>query len=191
MWRIFRDSYSPTLRSSCSNDQNILVPSIYKSNSTPPPSFIPISDFSTLKSELFCEPERETNIYLYSVQFLRRNSVEKMLGIFSSSVVSPPDELVTAGTRTPSPKITAAALVNRFLQSNASAVSVQIGDHAQLAYTHHNESPWQPRYLHSYIYTQFVITIFSCLRNLKPNHRETVKTNHDDEASFSELNSII
>lgn len=68
-----------------------------------------------------------------------------MLGVFSSSIISPPDELVAAGSRTPSPKITAAALLNRFVQNNASAVSVQIGDHAQLAFTHQNESPWHPR----------------------------------------------
>ncbi|KAI4317761.1 hypothetical protein L6164_025604 [Bauhinia variegata] len=68
-----------------------------------------------------------------------------MLGVFSSSIVSPPDELVAAGSRTPSPKITADALVQRFVGTNASAVSVQIGDHAQLAYTHHNQTPWQPR----------------------------------------------
>ncbi|XP_016647588.1 PREDICTED: stem-specific protein TSJT1 [Prunus mume] len=68
-----------------------------------------------------------------------------MLGVFSSAIVSPPDELVAAGSRTPSPKITAAALVNRFVQNNGSAVSVQVGDHAQLAYSHSNESPLQPR----------------------------------------------
>ncbi|KAK3031188.1 hypothetical protein RJ639_035345 [Escallonia herrerae] len=68
-----------------------------------------------------------------------------MLGVFSSSIMSPPDELVAAGSRTPSPKITSAALVNRFLDSSASAVSMQIGDNVQLAYTHQNESPLQPR----------------------------------------------
>ncbi|KAF5752291.1 Aluminum induced protein with YGL and LRDR motif [Tripterygium wilfordii] len=68
-----------------------------------------------------------------------------MLGVFSSAIVSPPDELVAAGCRTPSPKIKASALVNRFLETNDSAVSVQIGDHVQLAYTHKNESPLQPR----------------------------------------------
>ncbi|XP_062108436.1 stem-specific protein TSJT1 [Humulus lupulus] len=68
-----------------------------------------------------------------------------MLGVFSSSVVSPPDELVAAGSRTPSPKITATALVNRFIENNASAVSMQVGDQAQLAFTHHNESALQPR----------------------------------------------
>ncbi|KAF3457194.1 hypothetical protein FNV43_RR01851 [Rhamnella rubrinervis] len=68
-----------------------------------------------------------------------------MLGVFSNSIVSAPDELIAAGSRTPSPKITAAALVNRFVETNASAVSVQVGDHVQLAYTHHNESPLQPR----------------------------------------------
>ncbi|GLT73224.1 hypothetical protein SLA2020_450960 [Shorea laevis] len=50
-----------------------------------------------------------------------------MLGVFSSSIVSPPEELVAAGSRTPSPKITASALVNRFVETNASAVSVQVG----------------------------------------------------------------
>lgn len=65
--------------------------------------------------------------------------------MFSSSIVSPPDELVAAGCRTPSPKISSTSLVNRFLQNNASAVSVQVGDHVQLAYTHHKESPLLPR----------------------------------------------
>ncbi|XP_057956809.1 stem-specific protein TSJT1 [Malania oleifera] len=68
-----------------------------------------------------------------------------MLGVFSSSIVSPPEELVAAGSRTPSPKTTAAALVNRFVDSSPSAVSVQIGDSVQLAYTHHKESPLHPR----------------------------------------------
>ncbi|KAK9288892.1 hypothetical protein L1049_017359 [Liquidambar formosana] len=68
-----------------------------------------------------------------------------MLGVFSSSIMSPPDELVAAGCRTPSPKITAAALVKRFVENNSSAVSVQVGDNVQLAYTHHNESALQPR----------------------------------------------
>lgn len=69
----------------------------------------------------------------------------EMLGVFSSSIVSPPEELVAAGSRTPSPKITATALVNRFVQNNASAVSLQIGDDVQLAFTHHNQSALQPR----------------------------------------------
>ncbi|XP_009765315.1 stem-specific protein TSJT1-like [Nicotiana tabacum] len=68
-----------------------------------------------------------------------------MLGVFSSSIVSPPDELVAAGSRTPSPKIKAEALVKRFVQNNSSAVSMQIGDHVQLAYTHYNESAVLPR----------------------------------------------
>ncbi|KAL0348810.1 UNVERIFIED_CONTAM: hypothetical protein Sangu_1108800 [Sesamum angustifolium] len=70
-----------------------------------------------------------------------------MLGVFSSSIVSPPDELVAAGSRTPSPKVTAAKLVGRFLEANSAAVSVQIGDDVQLAYTHHNQSALRPRYL--------------------------------------------
>lgn len=69
----------------------------------------------------------------------------EMLGVFSSAIVSPPEELVAAGSRTPSPKITSTALVNRFLQTNASAVSVQVGDNVTLTYTHHNESPLRPR----------------------------------------------
>ena len=69
-----------------------------------------------------------------------------MLGVFSSSILSPPDELVAAGSRTPSPKTTSAALMKRFLESNASAVSMQIGDDAHLAYTHSKESAINPRY---------------------------------------------
>lgn len=68
-----------------------------------------------------------------------------MLGIFSSSVVSPPEELVAAGSRTPSPKTKASLLLKRFVESKESAVSLQVGEHVQLAYTHHDESPWQPR----------------------------------------------
>ncbi|XP_028112898.1 stem-specific protein TSJT1-like [Camellia sinensis] len=68
-----------------------------------------------------------------------------MLGVFSSSIVLPPKELVAAGSRTLSPKIMATTLVKRFLDSNQSAVSMQIGDDVQLAYTHHNQSPLQPR----------------------------------------------
>jgi len=70
---------------------------------------------------------------------------EKMLGIFSGAIVSPPEELVAAGSRTPSPKTTGSTLVNRFVEKNPSAVSVQVGDYVQLAYSHHNESPLRPR----------------------------------------------
>ncbi|MCL7033681.1 hypothetical protein MKW94_024945 [Papaver nudicaule] len=68
-----------------------------------------------------------------------------MLGVFSSSIVTPPDELVAAGSRTPSPKTTSTTLVNRFIDSNGGAVSIQVGDQVQLAYTHQDESPFQPR----------------------------------------------
>ncbi|CAA2990400.1 Hypothetical predicted protein [Olea europaea subsp. europaea] len=68
-----------------------------------------------------------------------------MLGVFSSSIVSPPDELVAAGSRTPSPKVTAAKLMSRFLEANSSGVSIQIGDDVQMAYTHYNQSVLQPR----------------------------------------------
>ncbi|KHN33055.1 Stem-specific protein TSJT1 [Glycine soja] len=72
---------------------------------------------------LSCETERakgQTQFFLSSFLFFVEREREKMLGIFSSSVVSPPEEL-------------------------ASAVSLQVGEHVQLAYTHHNESPWHPR----------------------------------------------
>ncbi|PKI64920.1 stem-specific protein TSJT1-like [Punica granatum] len=68
-----------------------------------------------------------------------------MLGVFSGSIVSPPDELVAAGCRTPSPKITADALVKRFVETTSGAVSVQVGDQVRLAFTHHNESALRPR----------------------------------------------
>jgi len=68
-----------------------------------------------------------------------------MLGVFSSAIVSPPDELIAAGSRTPSPKISSTALINRFIDANSSAVSVQIGDHVQLAYTQENQSIFLPR----------------------------------------------
>lgn len=68
-----------------------------------------------------------------------------MLGVFSSSVVSPPEELVAAGSRTPSPKTNSGELLNRFVSGNSSALSVQVGDHANLAFTHYNESPLLPR----------------------------------------------
>ncbi|KAJ4825760.1 hypothetical protein Tsubulata_029389 [Turnera subulata] len=68
-----------------------------------------------------------------------------MLGVFSSGIVSPPDELVAAGSRTPSPKMTADSLVKRFIGTNSDAVSLQVGDDAQLAFTHHSQSLLRPR----------------------------------------------
>ncbi|KAG2300126.1 hypothetical protein Bca52824_036598 [Brassica carinata] len=68
-----------------------------------------------------------------------------MLGIFSGAIVSLPEELVAAGNRTPSPKTTGSVLVNKFVEKNPSAVSVQVGDYVQLAYSHHKESPLRPR----------------------------------------------
>ncbi|KAL6532315.1 hypothetical protein OROGR_014285 [Orobanche gracilis] len=67
-----------------------------------------------------------------------------MLGVFSSSIVTAPDELVAAGSRTPSPKLTAVKLVDQFLEANSQGISVQIGDYVQLAYTHSNQSALQP-----------------------------------------------
>ncbi|KAL5984467.1 hypothetical protein ACLOJK_018572 [Asimina triloba] len=69
-----------------------------------------------------------------------------MLGVFSSAIVTPPDELVAAGSRTPSPKTKAAALVDRFLETTPSSVSVRVGDDGHLAYSHHQQCPFQPRY---------------------------------------------
>ena len=68
-----------------------------------------------------------------------------MLGIFSGAIVSLPEELVAAGNRTPSPKTTGSVLVNKFVEKNPSAVSVQVGDYVQLAYSHHKDSPLRPR----------------------------------------------
>ncbi|GLU08993.1 hypothetical protein SLE2022_258740 [Rubroshorea leprosula] len=49
-----------------------------------------------------------------------------MLGVFSSLIASPPDELVAVGCQTPSPKITSMALLNRFLEK--SKMEGEIGD---------------------------------------------------------------
>ncbi|KAJ8620687.1 hypothetical protein MRB53_029216 [Persea americana] len=68
-----------------------------------------------------------------------------MLGVFSSAVVTPPEELVAAGSRTPSPKTKVTTLVDRFVERTHSAVTVQIGDEGYMAYSHHNESVLQPR----------------------------------------------
>ncbi|THU68106.1 hypothetical protein C4D60_Mb08t00400 [Musa balbisiana] len=68
-----------------------------------------------------------------------------MLGVFSGEVVEVPEELVVAGSRTPSPKTRAAELMNRFLGSSAPAVSIQLGYLCHLAYSHTNQSPFAPR----------------------------------------------
>ncbi|MQL73808.1 hypothetical protein Taro_006174 [Colocasia esculenta] len=70
-----------------------------------------------------------------------------MLGVFSGTVVVPPEELVAAGSRTPSPKTRAGELVERFLRAApAPAVSVKVGsDDGILAYSHGGESPFHPR----------------------------------------------
>lgn len=52
---------------------------------------------------------------------------------------------MAAGSRTPSPKTTAAALLKKFLQRNNSGVSVQIGDHVHMAYSQDNQSTLHPR----------------------------------------------
>ncbi|KMZ56905.1 Aluminum-induced protein [Zostera marina] len=69
-----------------------------------------------------------------------------MLGVFSGSIVYPPEELIVAGSRTPSPKTRASTLVGNFLDGNPAAVSVRIGtDDGVLAYSHSNHSAFNPR----------------------------------------------
>ncbi|KAI7982404.1 putative asparagine synthetase [glutamine-hydrolyzing] [Camellia lanceoleosa] len=68
-----------------------------------------------------------------------------MLGVFSSNIVSLPEELVAGGSRTPSPKTTTTALVKQFLQCNDSGVSIQISNDVYLAYTDNSQSPLLPR----------------------------------------------
>lgn len=76
-----------------------------------------------------------------------------MLGVFSGAVASPPEELVAAGSRSPSPKTTASDLVARFLEAAAPAMSVRIGgrdgDGGHLAYSHPDESTFNARYSHN------------------------------------------
>jgi asparagine synthetase B (glutamine-hydrolysing) len=68
-----------------------------------------------------------------------------MLGVFSGEVVEVPDELVAAGSRTPSPKTRASELVKRFVASSTPAVSVDLGSLGHLVYSHANQSPLRPR----------------------------------------------
>lgn len=83
----------------------------------------------------------------------------EMLSVFSSSILSPPKELVAAGSRTPSPRMTGKTLVNRFMKTESPAVSVQINDLVQLAYTHNNESALLPRYHVTNFMSKFSIKI--------------------------------
>ncbi|KMZ67188.1 Aluminum-induced protein [Zostera marina] len=69
-----------------------------------------------------------------------------MLGVFSGTIVDPPEELVAAGSRTPSSKTKASVLFDQFLEKNSPAVHVKIGhNEAILAYTHYNQSILNPR----------------------------------------------
>ncbi|XP_022759721.1 stem-specific protein TSJT1-like isoform X2 [Durio zibethinus] len=70
-----------------------------------------------------------------------------MLGVFSSEIVTPPEELVAAGNWSPSPRTTSLALMKRYIKSNLSSVSIQIGEQVNLAYSHQNESLLRPRSL--------------------------------------------
>ncbi|KAK8967827.1 hypothetical protein KSP40_PGU012924 [Platanthera guangdongensis] len=84
--------------------------------------------------------------------FWRECSVQlvKMLGVFSREVAEPPEELVAAGSRTPSPKTRASELINRFVNRNSSAqvISLQLGSSGHLAYSPAGYSPFRPRYGH-------------------------------------------
>lgn len=75
-----------------------------------------------------------------------------MLAVFSGQVVEVPAELVAAGSRTPSPKTKASQLVGRFLAASEPAVSVQLGDHGHLAYSHTNQALLRPRYVRTFVY---------------------------------------
>ncbi|KAG0474236.1 hypothetical protein HPP92_015451 [Vanilla planifolia] len=70
-----------------------------------------------------------------------------MLCVFSRDVVEAPEELVAAGSRTPSPKTRASELVNRFVtgSSPADVVSLQLGSSGHLAYSYAGVSPFRPR----------------------------------------------
>ncbi|KAG9151098.1 hypothetical protein Leryth_002678 [Lithospermum erythrorhizon] len=67
-----------------------------------------------------------------------------MLGVFSIRPAAA-GELVKVLKLDSSPKTTADALMKRFLKNDASAVSLQVGDHVQLAYNHLNQSASHPR----------------------------------------------
>ncbi|CAN6452860.1 unnamed protein product [Victoria cruziana] len=68
-----------------------------------------------------------------------------MLGIFSSSIATAPDELAAAGNRTPSPKLAASVLFDRFVKSSGDVVSLRLQGDAYLAYTHRDQTPLMPR----------------------------------------------
>jgi Aluminium induced protein len=78
-----------------------------------------------------------------------------MLGVFSGEVVEVPEELVAAGSRTPSPKTRGSELVNRFLAAASPAVSIQLGSFGQIAYSHANQSPFRPRLISEQNYSFF------------------------------------
>ncbi|KAH7679563.1 N-terminal nucleophile aminohydrolases (Ntn hydrolases) protein [Dioscorea alata] len=68
-----------------------------------------------------------------------------MLGVFSGEVVEAPEELLAAGSRTPSPKTRAGELVDRFIKKEHAAMSLRVGSRAQLAFSHSHQSPLRPR----------------------------------------------
>ncbi|KAG0468502.1 hypothetical protein HPP92_017830 [Vanilla planifolia] len=70
-----------------------------------------------------------------------------MLGVFSREVAEAPEELVAAGSHTPSPKKKASELVNGFIavRSPVDVVSLQLGSFCHLAYSYAGASPFRPR----------------------------------------------
>ncbi|KAL4179144.1 hypothetical protein AMTRI_Chr13g85840 [Amborella trichopoda] len=68
-----------------------------------------------------------------------------MLAIFSNDIVSGPQELIDAGSRTPSPKTNASDLLETFISRYPTAVSARVGTEAYMSYTHENQPLLQPR----------------------------------------------
>lgn len=84
-----------------------------------------------------------------------------MLGVFSGTIVDPPEELVVAGSRTPSSKTKASVLFDQFLEKNSPAVHIKIGhNEAILAYTHYNQSILNPRYIYKYVKALMIYIYF-------------------------------
>ncbi|KAL6010907.1 hypothetical protein ACLOJK_001350 [Asimina triloba] len=69
----------------------------------------------------------------------------RMLAIFSGDIVRAPEELVQAGNRTPTPKKSAAKLLQSFLQQFPSGVTLNTGPNMSFCYTHDNQTLLQPR----------------------------------------------
>ncbi|KAK1298652.1 Stem-specific protein TSJT1 [Acorus calamus] len=68
-----------------------------------------------------------------------------MLAVFSSTIISPPEELIQAGNRTPSPKKKSSSLLDDFAHRFPSSVALSISPHSYMSYTHENQIFLQPR----------------------------------------------